>query len=191
MQTKNKRQQMVYLVLNQILKTGFKDLKMDDFINMLPISRSTVYRYFDSREDIISAVVDEYVKYLDQFQVPLFPKSEDAWVQLVEQQLEEALILNSHLSDSFLRDLKEEFPTDFNRLQAKIDQHDQQLITAFHEGQRQKYFNDTRPELWILQDRLMIPQIINPQYLVAHSLTIQQVINSYVVMKKLDFLHSL
>lgn len=145
-------------------------------------------RYFDSRDDIISAVVDEYVKYLQQFQISTLPHNEQEWVQLVEKQLEEALILNSHLSISFLKDLQDELAADFHRLQSQVNHHDQQLIKAFGEGQRQGYFNDSRPELWILQDRLMIPQLINPQYLVSHGLTIRQVIDSYVNMKKYQIL---
>lgn len=184
----DKRKQLVYQVLNQLLKTGFENLKMDDFIGMMSASRSTVYRYFNSREDIIDAVVDEYIQYLQQFATPQFPSSVDAWVKSLEQQLEKTLILNSHLSSIFLNDLHNEFPAKLERLQTHIGQYDSQQIDFFNEGQRQNIFNKTRPELWILQDRLMIPKLIDPHYLVSHKLTVNTVIDDYVSMKKSQIL---
>lgn len=182
--TAEKREQMLYLILNQIIKTGFKDLKMDDFINMLPASRSTVYRYFKSRQEIIAGVVDEYLKYLDQFKIPIaLPQKEDDWIKNIERQLEEALILNSHLSTIFLKDLQTEFPDEYQRLQDKINSHDEQLVQFCKVGQKKGYYNSSEPALWILQDRLMIPRLIDADYLVHHNLTIKTAINSYVDMK--------
>ncbi|WP_367341341.1 TetR/AcrR family transcriptional regulator [Limosilactobacillus sp.] len=184
----DKRKQLVYRILNQLLKTGFENLKMDDFINMMSASRSTVYRHFKSREDIIDAVVDEYIQYLQQFTAPQFPTSADEWVKSLEQQLEKTLVLNSHLSSIFLHDLHDEFPEKLERLQTHISQYDDQQIAFFNEGQRQSIFNKTRPELWILQDRLMIPKLIDPNYLVSHKLTVNTVIDDYVSMKKSQIL---
>lgn len=182
--TAEKKEQMLYLILNQIIKTGFKDLKMDDFINMLPASRSTVYRYFKSRQEIIAGVVDEYLKYLDQFKIPTsLPQKDDDWIRNIERQLEEALILNSHLSAIFLKDLQTEFPDEYQRLQDKINSNDEQLVQFCKAGQEKGYYNSSEPALWILQDRLMIPRLIDADYLVHHNLTIKKAINSYVDMK--------
>lgn len=179
-----KRQQLIYSILNQILKTGFADLKMEDFVKMVPASRATLYRYFSSRENIIKEVVKEYLKYIDRFKIPFNANNEREWLQELESQLEEALILNSHLSPIFLQDLKTEFPVQYNLLYGKISDHNTDLIKFFKDGQKADVFNPSRPELWILQDRLMIPRISDPAYLLNHNLTIKEAINSYIVMKR-------
>lgn len=178
-----KRQQLIYIILNNIIKEGFASLTMEDFVKMLPASRATVYRYFSSRDNIISAVVKEYLKYIDSFELPSIVSKDEEWVHSVEKQLEEALILNSHLSAIFWNDLKSEFPDEFSRLQAKINDYHLQLLKFYQAGQKAGIFNLSQPELWILQDHLMIPQIIKPDYLVKHDLTIREAINSYVLMK--------
>ena len=178
-----KKQQLIYEMLNNILKTGFANLKMDDFVKMVPASRSTVYRYFNSRENIIHDVVKEYLKYIDSFK--LSPKAHDEkdWIKDIEQQTEEALVLNSHLSSVFLKDLRAEFPDQYDLLQAKINEYNVQLVKFYQAGQKAGFFNESRPELWILQDRLMIPKMIDPTYLVMHGLTVRDAITSYVSMK--------
>lgn len=178
-----KRQQLLYIILNNIVKGGFADLKMEDFVKMLPASRSTVYRYFSSRENIISDVVAEYLKYIDSFELPSAVHSDEDWVRNVEQQLEEALILNSHLSTVFWNDLKNEFPGEFSSLRAKISDHNSQLLKFYQAGQQAGIFNLSQPALWILQDRLMIPKLSDPDYLVSHGLTIREAVTSYVLMK--------
>lgn len=178
-----KRQQLLYIILNNIVKNGFTDLKMEDFVKMLPASRSTVYRYFSSRDNIISDVVAEYLKYIDSFELPAVVHEEAGWIKNVEKQLEESLILNSHLSLVFWNDLKNEFPAEFNALRAKINGHDAQLLKFYRSGQQAEIFNRSNPNLWILQDRLMIPKLSDPDYLVGHNLTIRTAVTSYVLMK--------
>lgn len=178
-----KRQQLLYIILNNIVKDGFADLKMEDFVKMLPASRSTVYRYFSSRENIISDVVAEYLKYIDSFELPSAVHNDEDWVQNFEQQLEEALILNSHLSTVFWNDLKNEFPGEFSSLRTKISDHNAQLLKFYRAGQQAGIFNRSQPALWILQDRLMIPKLSDPDYLVGHGLTIREAVTSYVLMK--------
>lgn len=183
MANNRKRQQLLYTMLNQIVQTGFAGLKMDDFVKMVPASRSTVYRYFKSRDVIISEVVDEYINYIESFKLPEAVHDQRDWLHNVEDQLEESLILNSHLSPVFLHDLTAEFPAAADRLQATMADHDAQLLQFYRAGQTAKVFNPTKPELWILEDRLMIPKIIDPAYLVSHNLTIHDAITSYVAMK--------
>lgn len=178
-----RRQQMIYLILNNIIKTGFSNLKMEDFVKMLPSSRATVYRYFNSRDKIISDVVKEYVNYINSFDLSSEIHKQEDWIRNVEKQLEVALIFNSHLSSIFLKDLKAEFPREYNFLQKNINDHNLQLLKFYKAGQKEKIFNNSKPELWILQDRLMIPKIIDPNYLVTHNLTIKEAISSYVLMK--------
>lgn len=178
-----KKQQLIYEMLNSILKTGFAKLKMDDFVKMVPASRSTVYRYFNSRENIIHDVVKEYLKYIDSFKLSPQAHGEKEWIKNVEQQVEEALVLNSHLSPIFLKDLKAEFPDQYDLLQAKINEHNSELVKFYQAGQEAGFFNEARPELWILQDRLMIPNMVEPAYLVIHGLTVRDAITTYVSMK--------
>lgn len=54
---------------------------------MLPLSRATVYRYFNSRDKIISDVVKEYVNYIKSFDLPSEIHNEEDWIRNVEKQL--------------------------------------------------------------------------------------------------------
>ncbi|KRN97990.1 TetR/AcrR family transcriptional regulator [Companilactobacillus kimchiensis] len=178
-----KRELLLHPVITKINQSGFSNLKMDDFIKIMPASRSTVYRYFSSRETIIEAVVDEYINYIDQFKVPQSKTTETECVIGFQKLLEQAIVFNGELNPLFLNDLKIEFPAEFNRLQNSIIKHDSEAKHFYINGQKNQFFNQQDIQLWILQDKVMIPKLLDPQFLFVNNLTLKKALTNYATMK--------
>lgn len=179
----NKQEAMLHAVITTISHTGFKDLKMDDFIKMMPASRSTVYRYFPSRESIIEAVVAEYIDYIDEFDVPQELTTSGECVAGFQSLLEQAIIFNSNISPVFLNDLANEFSVESKNLQNAIDEHDHQAREFYLTGQKNQMFNQQNIGLWLLQDQVMIPKLIDPHFLFSRNLTLKDALTDYAEMK--------
>lgn len=179
----NKQEAMLHAIITTISHTGFTDLKMDDFIKMMPASRSTVYRYFPSREAIIEAVVTEYVDYIDKFNVPKDLTTPAEYIAGFQSLLEQAIIFNSNISPVFLNDLAAELPEESRHLQSAITEHDTQAKEFYLAGQRNQIFNSQNVRLWLLQDQVMVPKLIDPHFLFSHNLTLRDSLTDYAAMK--------
>lgn len=183
MTAKNKQEAMLHAVITTISQTGFINLKMDDFIKIMPASRSTVYRYFPSRESIIKAVVDEYIDYIAKFAVPQDLTTPNEWVVGFQSLLEQAIVFNGNISSKFLKDLDTEFASESQRLKGAINEHDIQIKQFYTNGQKQKMFNQQNVGLWLLQDQVMVPKLIDPNFLFSHNLTLKDSLTDYAQLK--------
>ena len=55
----SKRQSIIKGATTLFLKHGFNTVSMDKIAQSAPVSKATLYKYFDSKNDLLAAVVDE------------------------------------------------------------------------------------------------------------------------------------
>lgn len=178
----NKRQAMLFALIDVVSHEGFANLKMDDFIKIMPASRTTVYRYFKSREDVIAAVVDEYIAYINE-NISDKNDAEQNWIKAFENQIETDIVFETNIGPQFFNDLKSEFIDLSVRLQTALQERENHIKTFYAKGQAVGAYNSGDINLWILQDQLMIPKIVAPSYLISHGTTISNALIGYVSMK--------
>lgn len=56
------KNKIIQVAMETINLHGWKKFTIDDIASRLGISKKTIYRYFDTKDDIISAVVDQYMQ---------------------------------------------------------------------------------------------------------------------------------
>ena len=56
---KSKRQSIIKGATTLFLKHGFNTVSMDKVAQSAPVSKATLYKYFDSKNDLLAAVIDE------------------------------------------------------------------------------------------------------------------------------------
>lgn len=183
MAVKEKQDAMLHAIIRVVGKSGFADLKMDDFIKIMPASRSTVYRYFNSRESVIEAVVDEYVDYIERFSVPTDLIIPAEWIAGFQEQLKQSIIFNGNISQQFLADLETDYPDEYRRLQQAINDHDERDRKFYLDGQEFGIFNKQDYRLWMLQDQVMVPKLMDPAFVFARNWTLKDALSNYAQMK--------
>jgi len=55
----SKRQSIIRGATTLFLKNGFNTVSMDKIAQSAPVSKATLYRYFDSKNDLLAAVIDD------------------------------------------------------------------------------------------------------------------------------------
>ena len=56
------KDKIIKAALSQILKYGLRGFTVDDICRSLGISKKTIYKYFDSKYEIISSVIDMHIE---------------------------------------------------------------------------------------------------------------------------------
>lgn len=98
-----------------VRKTKFSQLRIDDIAKYMDISKVTLYKHFSSKEDIIEQVVDYEVEYLQQADLVVNDDSL-SFVDRFQQTFLQSVLCVAYISDLFLQDLKDFYPTLYDKL---------------------------------------------------------------------------
>lgn len=78
------KDKIIQSATQQILKYGFRKFTIDDIASDLGISKKTVYKYFESKSQIISAVMDTYVE-MEKARTLVALQTEGGWIDKFNQ----------------------------------------------------------------------------------------------------------
>ncbi|WP_269847068.1 TetR/AcrR family transcriptional regulator [Paenibacillus sonchi] len=168
-------------MLLHVRKNGFQGLKMDEISKIMDISRATLYKYFSTKEDIITFIVSSFVEYIHE--IIEDSDSNQVFVQRFQQTFEQTILLKEYITDIFLRELENSYPENYERLKEAMKQREDQELAFYDDGIKEGFFNKIDGRLIIMQDEIL-SNILDVKYLMENHLTVYQVLFDYYNLKK-------
>ncbi|MCE3199672.1 TetR/AcrR family transcriptional regulator [Paenibacillus sonchi] len=175
------RQKLTNRLLLHVRKNGFQGLKMDEISKIMDISRATLYKYFSTKEDIITFIVSSFVEYIHE--IIEDSDSNQVFVQRFQQTFEQTILLKEYITDIFLRELENSYPENYERLKEAMKQREDQELAFYDDGIKEGFFNKIDGRLIIMQDEIL-SNILDVKYLMENHLTVYQVLFDYYNLKK-------
>ncbi len=177
-----KKREWIVQLYPHLRDGGLKDLKMDEVAKLLGKSKSTVYEYFKSKEEIVAGVVAYKLEALGGFQAIL---ENEAWTY--ERRFEElvgyiAPIL-SDISTTLLVDIKNLFPGIWATVESFFSMVSGELMTYYQNGMKEGVFRKVHPAILVESDRFFFFQLVEPEFLKKSELTPQEAFTHYFKMK--------
>lgn len=167
-----------------VRKTKFSQLRIDDIAKYMDISKVTLYKHFSSKDDIIEQVVEYEIQYLQQADLVVNDDSL-SYVDRFQKTFLQSLLCVVYISDLFLQDLKEFYPTLYDKLVLAQQNRNKNLQTFFETGMDRKVFNRMNPMLPLIQDDATLRRIMEPNFSIQwYDLTLKQAIIEYYKMKQ-------
>ena len=178
-----------YLVklLPVIKHRGFSHLRIDDMARYMDISKATFYKYFSSKEEVIEQVVDIVVAYFQQAST-MIGEEASSYLLRFQHAFGQAVLIASYLSDAFVLDLKQVFPSLWERVRQAQQERQRQLQQFFEQGIASGVFQPLNPVLTTLQDELLLRNIMDPVFLMEHDLTLRVLLYDYYELQKYQWL---
>ncbi len=177
-----KRDELLQRIIPFLLEKGLQGVTMDKMAEAMNISKATVYKYFQSREEILAATIAVKLDEIKHFDAYLNDKE----VEYLDRYKNAVQYLSEHISDItnlFLADLKTFFPHLWQLIDAFKEYCMNSLKAYYNEGIRKGYFNKINPEIMVMTDQFFLDKLTDPDFLVAHKLTIKQAFDEYFRMK--------
>lgn len=100
------RQQIIDLAYEKFLSVGFSKVSMDSLVEELHISKSTLYKYFPSKDDLLIEVIHKYTGGVDKMFLGFL---EDPELEIMDKFVAFTEAYGNglqQLSDAFIRDLQ-------------------------------------------------------------------------------------
>ncbi len=169
-------------LIPQLQKSGLKDVTMDEVARMLNVSKATVYKYFKSREEIISLCValklDE-IRYFND----LLTDKKIPYLDRYFKSIEHLTIHIADVSNIFLLDLKQYYPETWLTVMGFIDFALETIKDYYSEGIREGVLEDAAPALMVMSDRFFFQALSDPDFLISHQLTLKDAFRQYFRLK--------
>lgn len=164
------------------LEKGIRQLSMDDVAAALGVSKATLYKYFRSREEILSLALELRLSHIRRYQVAL----SDRQLPYLDRFLGALQIMASELSvisTTFLTDLKESYPEVWKQVQRFIDDGLEVLRRFYEEGIERGDLAPIHPAVLVVTDELYFSRLAEPEFLREHQLSVGEALESYFLMK--------
>jgi AcrR family transcriptional regulator len=179
----NKVNKWLEILLLNLQNKDIEELTMDDFAILAKKSKSTIYSYFQSKEEILLAACKTKV---DALSSSIF--------NIIEQDLEtlelyELLVKTfaegtSSISISFLQSVKKSYPTSWSIIEVFTDNYIILLREQYKTGIEKGIFNNISIDLMSQLDKIFVLQVVtNPAIFNDKEYSISELITQYLNLR--------
>ena len=170
--------------LLSLLKTrGISNLRIDDIVRHMDISKATFYKYFSSKEDILEQIVAMIVGHMVEATTQV--QDDTSLYELrFQTSFKQSLFMASFVSKAFLDDLQQSYPELWERIRHAQQHYYQHLRQFYEQGIAAGAFQPLNPHLLALQEELVLRAIMDPVFLIEHDLTLRKALYDFYVMQK-------
>jgi AcrR family transcriptional regulator len=178
-----KRLQLALQAFPYFQEMGLKSFKMDMLASMLGKSKTTIYKYFVGREDLIELIIDYKLTELEKFEDHLF-NEELNYIERNQRSVQHIVDVLHGISNKFLFDISDIYPELWQRIQEFRIYASSRLEEYYIEGVNRGIFKGIHPQVLILNDNLFFEAILSKQFLTDKSgLTVEDALNDYFKLK--------
>lgn len=178
-----KRLQLALQAFPYFQEMGLKSFKMDMLASMLGKSKTTIYKYFVGREDLIELIIDYKLTELEKFEDHLF-NEELNYIERNQRSVQHIVDVLHGISNKFLFDISDIYPELWQRVQDFRIYASSRLEEYYIEGVNRGIFKGIHPQVLILNDNLFFEAILSKQFLTdENGLTVEDALNDYFKLK--------
>ena len=151
-----------------ILIEGFQKLSMSKMATAVGVSRATLYLYFKNKDEVIQAVVARHFQFMTENPIPKqFSAASFSAVWL------NSLLLMGATTETFMRDLRHNYPDLAQRLTQTYQDYFAQLVTYVDQAQTADFVLATyQADFVVFQAQTLVKEIL--QQVRAHQITLSQ-----------------
>jgi len=189
----SKREKLLVRLIPYIQKQGISQMKMEDAAKCMDISKATMYKYFDSKDEIVGRLLEQYVRFLSNLILLEAPQklSSEKILQPSEDELKvynesfakvfRLMIKQTFfLSDILLQDLNGSYPQLSVKLAQALDQFQKKLVAYFDSGiEFGMFYPIANTQLYLVQMDLMIRKLLDPKWLMMQNMTLKQALMGF------------
>lgn len=187
-----KKKIWMQILLPKVQHMPLQSLTMDDLAKLIGKSKSTVYEYFKTKEELFHLMAQTIIEALDVVLEAINNKADE----VKSQYLEVMQVLGSGLAGislSFLKDLKSYYPLAWQEVDLFINKVLNLIATIYEKGMNNNTFKRfSIPLLKALDKNFVLLTISDSTIFESEEITIDEVIQQYlelrlngVLMKKL------
>jgi AcrR family transcriptional regulator len=163
-------------------KHGLDHVTMDEIADYLGKSKTTLYDYFQTKEELLSVIVTDRIEAIRGFAAYLQDEKQDFKARYMNA----VAYVSGQVADIttlFLRDLHEFFPQIWEKIDAFVIESTEVLKTFYKQGIEAGYFTSYNVSVLILTDQVFFHALTNPTLLERLNLNVNSAFIEYLNLR--------
>lgn len=161
-----------------IKKHGIANLRTDDIAKYMDLSKATLYKYFESKDDVLTHVVELFKKHFVVMDA-ILESSSATYQERYQVVFQKMLLAANYGSEPLRNDLRALYPDLMESIQVAVSVRNDRLRHFYEQGMEEGVFIAANADLLILQDDLCFARLVDPLVLMARNLTCRQALFDY------------
>jgi AcrR family transcriptional regulator len=183
----DKRNFYLQQLLEIFKKYGINGMSVDQIAQKLSISKSTLYEYFKSKDEMVNILLDDILFKIRDAEKILNDKK----LKYIDRYYHSIDLISEHLSEisnKLLDDIKNSYPKHWKNIENLIDYLSEILTTYYDEGKKLGYFKNIDTKVLVLTDKLFFNAISDTEYLEKNNIALKTLFDEYFKMKSFGFI---
>jgi len=181
--TTNKVNKWLEILLLNLQNKDIEKLTMDDFAILAKKSKSTIYSYFQSKEEILLAACKTKVDALSNSVFNIIEQDLET-LELYELLVKTFAEGTSSISISFLQSIKKSYPTSWSVIEVFTDNYINLLREQYKKGIEKGIFNTISIDLLSQLDKIFVLQVVtNPSIFNDKEYSVSELITQYLNLR--------
>lgn len=178
----NKRAQLAKSAFPYFQKEGVKNFKMDELAKLLGKSKTTIYKHFIGREDLVDFIINKKLIELSSYENYLFDDSID-YLHRYELCIQHIGKVLAGISNKFLLEVSEIYPELWDKVRLFKQNALENLSRYYLEGQKLGIIKNIDPFVLLATDKLFLESLLSSTFLEQSSLSLDCVLGDYFRLK--------
>lgn len=171
------RQRIIAAFKELSMLRGFSGVTVDDLAAHTGISKRTIYRYFNSKEEIIISVLEDFMSTVRQKVQQALDSSADP-----AQRINNVVMVVAQNVRLFhplaLHDLQKFYPHLWEKIEQFRAERIQEVIENVLAGEQESYFQKINPKIFSTALLTSIRAVVNPAFIMENNLSPEETIQS-------------
>jgi len=164
-------------------KIRLSQINMDDMARHMDISKATLYKYFTSKDEIITMFVDYCADYLRMADAALTDEAV-SFPHRFRLSFGNSLKTVIYVPDILLHDLRELYPHLYEKLMLAMQDHIRSMQRFIDAGAEAGVFRRVSAPLYVIQDDAVLRRIFEPSFSIQFDMTLKQALMEFYLLKK-------
>jgi AcrR family transcriptional regulator len=170
-------------LLTCLQQEDLEQITIDDMARLAGKSKSTIYEYFESKEDVLMVACQTWTRIVSE---RILKKSQQNLntLKLYEELVEIFAEGNAKISLSFLQSLKQHYPKAWSVIEEFTDAFVDLLKMQYKQGIEEGVFNPLSVELLGQMDKIFVTQVVtDPAFFTDKEYTMSNLIRDYLTLR--------
>lgn len=171
------RQRIIDAFKELAMARGFSGVTMEELAARAGVSKRTVYRYFRSKEELVSAVVEDFLAVF----AGCVKEALDSSAHPVERITNIAKVIPQNIRFIYapaLHDVQKHYPHLWEKIERFREERIRQIIEIIITNSGQGHFRDIHPKVFTAALLASIRAVANPTFILDSNLTPEETVRS-------------